>query len=260
MIPITVVAGPPAPVDFLEAFKHKLSLFGINRPHASTISRLLHFHPQHMFKMAQSSASENDTLMLYRQVLAQPGSQTALQMRSQLDVAINGPLLERHPFLVSAVDLKSSSLLVLKLLPPLSPEAQQAAQAERHAIDVLALSTLPTECALVKCSLVNISVSKEHAKSMEIGEGDYDAVNMPRYAASLSQLPQLPTTIIYRGALRVESALMQMHAASILHADVKSANVLLNTADMWHLADFGSCVEFGKPVISCTEVVCPPEM
>jgi len=216
MIPMTVVAGPPAPVDFLEAFKHKLSLFGINRPDASTISRLLHLHPQHMFMMAQSSASENDALMLYRQVLAQPGSQTALQMRSQLDVAINGPWLERHPFLVSAVDLKSSSLLVLKLLPPLSPEAQQAAQAERHAIDVLALSTLPTESALVKCALVNISVSKEHAKSMEIGEGDYDAVSMPKYAASLSQLPQLPTTIIYRGALRIESALMQMHAASIL--------------------------------------------
>ena len=146
MIPITVVAGPPAPVDFLEAFKHKLSLFGINRPHASSISRLLHFHPQHMFMMAQSSASENDALMLNRQVLAQPGSQTALQMRSQLHVAINGPLLERHPNgSISAVDLKSSSLLVLKLLPPLSPEAQQAAQAERHAIDVLALSTLPTK-------------------------------------------------------------------------------------------------------------------
>ena len=181
-------------------------------------------------------------------------------MHSQLDVAINGPLLERHPFLVSAVDLTSSSLLVSKFLPPLSPEAQQAAQAERHAIDVLALSTLPTESALVTCSSVNISVSKEHAKSVEIGEGDYDAVNMPRYAASLSQLPQLPTTIIDRGALRVESALLQMHAAPMLHADVKSANVLLNTADMWHLADYGSCVEFGKPVISCTEVVCPPEM
>ena len=90
----------------------------------------------------------------------------------------------------------------------------------------------------------------------------YNAVSMPKYAASLSQLPdlELPTDTIYRGALRVESALMQMHAASILHADVNSANVLLNTADMWHLADYGSCVEFGKPVISCTEVICPPEM
>ena len=138
----TVVAGPPAPVDFLEAFKHKLSLFGINRSDASTISRLLQIHPQHMFMMAHSSASENDALMLYRQVLAQPGSQTALQMRSQLDVALKGPWLDRHPFLVSAVDLKSSSLLVLKLLPPLSAEAQQAAQAQGYAIDVLALSTL----------------------------------------------------------------------------------------------------------------------
>lgn len=59
-----------------------------------------------MFMMAQSSASENDALMLYRQVLAQPGSQTALQMRSQLDVAIKGPWLDHHPFLVSAVGLK----------------------------------------------------------------------------------------------------------------------------------------------------------
>ena len=56
MVPLTVVAGPPAPVDFLEAFKHKLSLVGINRPDASTISRLLQFHPQHMFMMAKSSA------------------------------------------------------------------------------------------------------------------------------------------------------------------------------------------------------------
>ena len=75
-------------------------------------------------------------------------------------------------------------------------------------IDVLALSTLPTESALVKCALVNISVSKEHAKSMGIGERGYDAVSMPKHAASLSQLPQLPTEIICRGALRVESALM----------------------------------------------------
>lgn len=213
-----------------------------------------------MLMMAQPSASEDDALLLYRQVLAQPGSQTALQMLSKLDVAINCPWLEKFPFIVSAVDLKSSSLLVLKLLPPVSLEARQAAIAERFAIKALALSTLPTESALVKCTLVNISVSKEHAKSMEIGEGDYDAVSMPKYAASLSQLPQLSADIIYRGALRVESALMQMHAASIVHADVKSANVLLNSADMWHLGDYGSCVEFGKPVISCTEVICPPEM
>lgn len=45
-----------------------------------------------------------------------------------------------------------------------------------------------------------------------------------------------------------------MHAANLLHADVKSDNAVLNTADKWHLADYGACVEFGQPIASCTEV------
>ena len=45
-----------------------------------------------------------------------------------------------------------------------------------------------------------------------------------------------------------------MHAANLLHADVKSDNVVLNTADKWHLADYVACVEFGQPIASCTEV------
>ena len=253
---MTAAAVPPVPTDYVEAFKNKLRTHGINRPDPATMSRLLQCHPQHMLMMAQPSASEADAVLLYKQVMVQPGSQTALKMRSHLGLAIKGPWLQSHPSLVSAADLNSSSLLVfLKLLPPVSEEAQQAAQAERHAIDILALSTLPTNSALVRCAIVNIGVSREHARSLVIGEGDYHAVSMPKYAASLSQLPQLPTSIIYRGVLRIESALAQMHAASLLHADVKSAIVLLKTADTWHLADYGSSVDFGKPVISCTEVL-----
>ncbi|DBA75766.1 TPA: hypothetical protein ACH3X1_010177 [Trebouxia sp. C0004] len=83
---------------------------------------------------------------------------------------------------------------------------------------------------------------------------------MPRFAAGLSQLPQLSDDIIYEGALRLESALQEMHAANLLHADVKSDNVLLNTADKWHLADYGACVEFGQPIASCTEAWYPGAM
>ena len=172
---MTAAAGPPVPTDYVEAFKNKLRTHGINRPDAATISFLLQCYPQHMLMMAQPSASGADAMLLYRQVMAQPGSQTALKMRSHFDLAIKGPWPQSHPSLVSAVDLKSSSLLVLKLLPPVSEEAQVAAQAERHAIDILALSTLPTDSALVKCAIVNIGVSREHARSLEIGEGDYHA-------------------------------------------------------------------------------------
>ena len=95
---------------------------------------------------------------------------------------------------------------------------------------------------------------QQHAAALEIGEAQYDAVKMLRFAAGLSQLPQLSDDVIYEGALRLESALQEMHAANLLHADVKTDNVVLNAADKWHLADYGACVEFGQPIKSCSEV------
>ena len=80
---------------------------------------------------------------------------------------------------------------------------------------------------------------------------------MPSILASLLQLPQLLDEIMYRGALRVQSALQEMHAVSLLHADVKNDNMVLNIADMWHLAGHGACVEFGQPIMSCTEACTP---
>lgn len=76
------------------------------------------------------------------------------------------------------------------------------------------------------------------ATALGIGEGQFDAVKVPRFAAGLSQLPQLSDDIIYEGALRLQSALQEMRAANLLHANVKSDNVVLNAADKWHLADY----------------------
>lgn len=73
----------------------------------------------------------------------------------------------------------------------------------------------------------------EHAAALQLGEGDYYAVRVPQFLSSLSQLPQLSEAIVCSGALRLEPALLQMHVVSLLHADVKSSNVVLNTADMW---------------------------
>ena len=104
--------------------------------------------------------------------------------------------------------------------------------------------------------MVKVCISIQHATALDIGEGQYDAVKKPRFAAGLSQLLQLLDDIIYEGALRLESALQEMYAADLLHADVKSDNVVLNTADKWHLADYEACVEFSQPIASCTEVAC----
>ena len=102
--------------------------------------------------------------------------------------------------------------------------------------------------------MVKECISIQHATALDIGERQHDAVKMPRFAAALSQLPQLSHDIIYEGALRLESALQEIHAINLLHADVKSDNVVLSAADKGHLADYGAYVEFGQPIKSRTEV------
>ena len=176
-------------------------------------------------------------MMLYKQALAQPGTHTALKMVADLQIAVNGPALPSHPQLVTGVDLQSKRLLVLKLLPPCSEQHKVASQCERHAIKTLGLDSLSQQSALVGCCLVKVCISIQHATALVIGKGQYHAVKMP---TGFSQLPQLLDDIIYEVALRVESALQEMHAANLLHADVKSDNVVLNTADKWHLADYGA--------------------
>jgi len=95
-------------VDCVGAFKAKLELHGIYRPSAAAISRLtLHF-PQQMLK---AQASSDDAMLLYKQVLAQPGSQTTLRMLTDLHIAVSGPLAS-HPQLMTGVDLRSNSLLI----------------------------------------------------------------------------------------------------------------------------------------------------
>ncbi|DBA70146.1 TPA: hypothetical protein ACH3X2_012199 [Trebouxia sp. C0005] len=131
------LAGSPSASDQVAAFKAKLALHSINRPNADAISRLLRHFPQQMLMMAQPGASPDDAMLLYKQVLAQPGTQTALNMVADLQIAVIGPWLPSHPQLVTGVDLRSKCLLVLKLLPPCSDQQKLAAQSERHAINTL---------------------------------------------------------------------------------------------------------------------------
>lgn len=236
----------------MAAFKEKLLLYSIKTPDKGAMLRLLLYYPDQVMMMAQPSSPAASAMLLYKQVLAQPGTQTAQRMLADLRIAVNGPEHSSHPELLTAVELESSDLIILKLLPPLSNEQKHVAKAEHNAIIILQLSNLSPHSALVKSSLVTVPVSKEHAAALEISEGQYKAVKMPRFLSSLRQLPQLSEAIIYKGALRLESALQEMHAASLLHADIKSDNVVLNVADMWHLADYGSCVAFGQPIQSCT--------
>ena len=106
-------AGSPLKFDHVAAFKAKLALHTIFRPNDDAISRLLHF-PQQMLMMTQAGASSDDAMLLYKQMLAQPGTQTVPTMVTDFQIAVNGPWLPSHPHLASGLDLQSKQLLVLQ--------------------------------------------------------------------------------------------------------------------------------------------------
>lgn len=154
----THFAGSPSAFDHVTAFKAKLALHSIDRPNADATSRLLRHFPQQMLMMAQPGASPDDAMLLHKQALAQPGTQTAQKMVADLQIAVNGPWLSSHPQLVTGVDLQSKRLLVLKLLPPCSAQQKLAAQSERYAIEALGLDSLSQQSALVDCCLVKLCI------------------------------------------------------------------------------------------------------
>ena len=137
--------GPPSAVDYVGAFKAKLELHSITRPNAAAISRLTRHIPQQTMMMAQAQASSKDAMLLYKQALAQPGSQTTLRMLTDLHIAVGG-LLASHPQLMTGVDLHSNRLLILKLLPPCTQQQKQAAKSERLAIQALGLDKHKKKC------------------------------------------------------------------------------------------------------------------
>ncbi|DBA90678.1 TPA: hypothetical protein ACH3X1_003895 [Trebouxia sp. C0004] len=81
----------------LPFFKAKLEIHSINRPNAGAMSPLILYFPQQMMMMAQAEAYSDYAMLLYKQALAQPGTQTALKVLTNLHIAVNGPWLASHP-------------------------------------------------------------------------------------------------------------------------------------------------------------------
>ena len=152
-------------------------------------------------------------------------------------ISINGPWLSSHPNIVTAVDLDSGSLLVVKLLPTASQQQKDAAQSEKRAVNLLKLDTAPVHSALVPTQIHSVKVSSEHAKTLQLEAGSYDALKMPWYTASLQHLPQLSHELLWIGGRRLQQAVTAMHEVKLLHTDLKSSQRVCRF--FWGLVPWG---------------------
>ena len=218
------------------------------------MKRLVLNFPGQMRAASSASIDPDVALYLYQGIKDLPGTETCVNMVDEAHISINGPWMASHPSIVTAVDLVSGSLLAVKLLPPASQHQKDAAKSEKRAVNLLKLDTEPVDSALVPTQVHSVTVSSEHARTLQLGAGSYDVLKMPWYTASLHQLPQLSHELLCRGGRRLQQAVTAMHEVKLLHTDVKSANVFVDSFGAWFLGDFGASTIFGDKIVYCTEV------
>ena len=76
--------------------------------------------------MAQAEASSDDAMLLYKQALAQPGTQTALKMVADLQIAVNGPWVPSHSQLVTGVEFAVQASVGFKVAAPMLRSAEDS--------------------------------------------------------------------------------------------------------------------------------------
>ena len=230
---------------------------GIQRP-SRDVLRLIELH----FAMQASVVSDEEgAVHLYEVVQKLPGTRTKAAFAADLSITVGGPLFPAHSttmgLLLSGTHSSGKSI-VLKVL--------YAANAEKNTPDgepmefrvCDALSLGPWDAPehahfLVRATAVcmNVEPAEAHVFSRH---GTCWAVVMPRYTATLGELAQLSLNAVAAGCVRMHAALDFMHSRGFVHADVKSANVLVTADGAWLLSDFGSCVRVSEPLKSTTEV------
>ena len=95
---------------------------------------------------------------------------------------------------------------------------------------------------------------------MDSGEA-FGGLLMTEYTRSLRAMemfsPQLSEDVLLIFALNMIEAVNYIHSLDLVHMDIKQSNIFVDTEGNWFLGDFGGCVEVGKEVMECTEVLLP---
>jgi Protein kinase domain len=213
--------------------------------------------------MAVVETSE-DALRLYEHVAGLPTTTTQALLAEQTGILLSGPLYQAmastQSRLLCGAHVEGRPVVVKLLLgvadvQPPSPDPPF----EASLCQLLGLT--PWEGPehphfLVRTSAVQMVVPDSEV-AMFCRHGKVHALVMPRYVLSVAELPQLSTEALVRGFTRLCCSLEYMHGLKLVHLDVKSANVLVTEQGQWLLADFGSCVREGSPILSCTELFHP---
>lgn len=235
----------------LDRFKSFLARSGIQHPDEKAIGNCIRYLSSRL-----SIVSDIDMAVeLYREAGRIPCTTTRAAVRDDSNITVNGPLSEACPMVLSGAT-STGRPLVIKIVD----------SAEEDTCCDLKLSDFfdsPESCNnLVPCTVVKLDHSAvEDVRTFKRSPPlTFRALVMPRYVCNLAELPQLDLECIARGGRALQLALEYIHGCSLVHMDVKAANVFIDCHGGWRLGDFGSCVGVGHLVTSYSTMFHPDKL
>lgn len=224
----------------------------------AVIAKIRSKFPMHLLAAAGNVDACVD---LYRDVKALPATFTKAAILHDLNMSVNGPYLG-FTMILTAIDLTSGRIYLIKLLR--SPQFNRAipGSAMRNAVDaeITACRTFSDAKieGLVDCEDIIIDV--EHGRGIDVSPGTWQGLKMRHYHSNLTQLPKLSERLLYRGFLRIKTALEAIHSMGFVHMDVKSDNIFVDEDGNWYLGDFGSVCSTDSANWTYTEVLNPYQL
>ena len=244
--------------DQRPTLRQLLAQAGIQRPSESVLRTAeLRFAPQ-----VNALSDAAGAVALYDFVMALPGTTTKAAFSAKLDIDIKGPLFQERPTCGRGATLvgthTSGRSVIVKVIYSVNTALASQPLEVRVCTD---LQLEPWDGAphphfLVRASSAEMDVKPEEARLFK-RSGACWAVITPRCIATLAELTHLSDAAVVAGMVRMRTALEFMHSQQLVHCDVKSDNVLVQSDGSWLLFDFGSTTPLELPITSLTEIFHP---
>lgn len=235
------------PLDRLKMF---LGQGGVTRPNEKAFSNCVRYLSSRLSVVGDV----NTAMDLYEEAKRIPGTTTRAAVRNHANLTVNGPLSEAFPTVLSGAT--STGLpVVIKIV-------NSAEQDACRALSLPGFDSLDESCSnLVPCTVVELEhLHAADSSTFARSPTSFKALVMPRYVCNLAELPQLDLECIARGGRALQLALEYIHGCSLVHMDVKAANVFIDCHGGWRLGDFGSCVGVGHLVTSYSTMFHPDKL
>ncbi|KAL9645415.1 hypothetical protein ABK040_002614 [Willaertia magna] len=222
-------------VTTIHTFKEMLIKSGINKPNARVLNRIVDVF---WFRL-MNITTEKGAIKLYEFVKSLPATTTRAFLEQNYGIKLNGIFDPQFPNIISGAE--NGQPVLVKILVGSTKEKEM----EVNAIQTLKLERPPQGIAPIKVCQIQ-------------REGVNYCLLMPHYPRSLSHMYKLLSEKeLLQGGKIIKEALTFIHNKGFVHMDVKPSNIFVSTEGQWFLGDFGSCVEIGQKIMSCTECYLP---